>query len=100
MKKMNLDVEALVVESFETSDVRGERGTVRGHGYTDTTCAQRVCTCPTVGNGFTCADTCQDSCGGTCWIDTCGNTCDTCGDFCTDTGLSQCNAPLSYCAAC
>jgi hypothetical protein len=31
MKKTTLDVDALRVESFETADARGGRGTVRAH---------------------------------------------------------------------
>jgi hypothetical protein len=99
MKKLNLDLDTLLVESFETSSQRDERGTVRGHGYTDTTCGQRVCGCPTV-MGPTCAATCE-SCDGTCGEQTCAASCpDTCNDFCNSTGISCCNAPLSLCGAC
>jgi len=31
MRKIRLDVEELVVESFDTADAKGKAGTVRGH---------------------------------------------------------------------
>lgn len=39
MKKLNLDLAALRVESFEpSSDAEQERGTVKGHDYTQMDC--------------------------------------------------------------
>jgi hypothetical protein len=59
MKKLSLDLDQLAVDSFDTvGDAAHRAGTVRGHGFTDTTCAQRVCDCPT-GSGDTCDDACN-----------------------------------------
>jgi len=59
MKKLSLDLDQLAVDSFETvGDAARRAGTVRGHGFTDTTCAQRICDCPT-GSGDTCDDMCN-----------------------------------------
>lgn len=54
MKKLSLDIEALAVESFDTvGDAAGRAGTVRGHGFTETTCRQFICDCPS-GSGASC----------------------------------------------
>jgi hypothetical protein len=72
MKKLNLDLDQLVVESFSTAAARRAGGTVRGNDLSDTTCYQRICDCPT---GFTCLTDCnQYSCAGTCG-DSCDNIC-------------------------
>lgn len=98
-KKLTLNLEDLAVESFETTQPAGRRGTVRGlGGMSDTTCFQDICTCPT-GSGYTCHEpTCEASCDGNCggsgYPQTCVDTCHP-ADGCT--GLSQCNSPLSYC---
>lgn len=54
MKKLNLAVEELSVESFETAAAHRERGTVRGHWSFAGTCD--VATCQ---DGGTCAATCK-----------------------------------------
>lgn len=85
MKKLTLDLDHLLIESFEpSSDSRSERGTVRAHDYSDDLDCWRLpdprwdsiqggsCygTC-----GYSC-DTCNYSCGGTCGEGTCyGDTC-------------------------
>lgn len=90
-RKLSLDLDALVVETFETENTPGGRGTVRAHAYTDT-CGQRVCGIPTGGGvtcnscQVTCLDTCEASCQGTCEF--------TCN---TETGMSDCNSPFSIC---
>ena len=84
IRKLSLDLDALVVETFETEKTAGERGTVRAHAFTDT-CGQRVCSIET-GGGPTCVDTCQASCPATCAF--------TCN---TETGMSDCNSPFSIC---
>jgi len=90
-KKLNLDIDALVVETFETQEINGGRGTVRAHGATDT-CGQRVCTTVPTGGGVTC-NSCQVTC-----LDTCEESCNTCEFTCdTVTGLSDCNSPFSIC---
>lgn len=54
MKKLSLDIDALAVESFDTlGDAMRRDGTVRGHGFTETTCQQLYCECPT-GSGESC----------------------------------------------
>lgn len=74
MKKLNLDLNALEVESFETSRLSNWEGTVRGHDDVteggDTKC----------GGVHTCGDGCQGrvsagpvtECGG---VETCGQGC-------------------------
>jgi len=64
MKKLALNLEDLIVTSFETCHVGAERGTVRGNEGT---------------HGNTCAGTCAFSCAGTCDIScvpSCISTCD------------------------
>lgn len=63
MKKLALTLDDLQVDSFHTSAVRKEEGTVFGE----------QCTCPT---NCTCpgCPTCDATCPNTCW-ETCGNTC-------------------------
>jgi hypothetical protein len=79
MNKLKLSIEDLSVESFDTSAVRKEKGTVFGEQCTCYT----VCTCPGCN---TCDGTCPNdhTCGDTCW-----NTCDdfTCLETC---GISNC----------
>ena len=42
--KLKLDVEGLAVESFGTRAATGERGTVKGHEWTEeVTCIGRTC---------------------------------------------------------
>jgi hypothetical protein len=69
MKKLRLDLSALVVESFGIHEEPGERGTVHGQAqYTD----PRVCETNEMGcyvqtlAASNCA-TCDQSCIGTCW---------------------------------
>jgi hypothetical protein len=89
MKKLTLHLDDLAVESFDTSAVVKERGTVLGEelcscagscpGQTceatcaftcdDPTCVESCNgTCP--GQGYTC----NESCGGTCWNPRCQDT--------------------------
>lgn len=104
MKKIRLELDSLAVESFDTSPVHTERGTVRAHGTrsepvdhletqftycgtcfclgTDNTaCGQATCaTCPpppTAAGDPTCA---VASCG----LTYCVDTCDLCASFITD----------------
>ena len=91
MKKISLQLDSLLVESFETtSGLAGSRGTVRGH-VSETTCHQRLCDCET--NGMECeTDGCNDTlaatcpasctffCSQTCPVNTCAYSCEgTCG---------------------
>ena len=73
MKKLALRLEDLRIDSFSTTEVRREKGTVYGEQCTCYT----QCTCPG-------CPTCDASCGGTCDA-ACntGNTCDfSCGGTC------------------
>lgn len=73
MRKLSLNLEALVVESFSTNAAEG-RGTVRG--MDSITVDQDTC--------ITCGATCA-TCGGTCPAScpaTCVNTCATCPVSC------------------
>ncbi|HEY0035623.1 MAG TPA: hypothetical protein VGB66_02985 [Longimicrobium sp.] len=59
MKKLQLDLDRLVVESFEAEPVRADRkGTVRGHEQTGLPSCRYPCTD-------------WDSCGGTCDYGSC-----------------------------
>ena len=89
MKKLELKLDELRVESFETTrEDPDERGTVRGHYHSDSTCLQRLCTC-TYGVP---ADTCHFSCAGTCeGGDTCYRGCESYAGCPTDPGYPGCH---------
>jgi len=85
MKKLSLDLEMLVVESFDTAPAGRGAGTVHGNAFeaeignaviakTDVRvdCGSWIDACPS--RAGTCEDTCKESCWGTCA--TCGSTCD------------------------
>lgn len=91
MKKMTLNLDALVVDSFTTG--RGEgTGTVKGHDST-TDCGQTdsgFAYCADGGSGYGCTytcntiephDTCQDTCSHTCDGPTCGYLDPACASF-------------------
>ena len=93
MKKLNLDLDQLTVESFDTSVARKANGTVRAFGWTETSCQQIICdcgptnvTCETYCNEFTCADSCEGTCG-----DSCVNICPP-----TNNGERTCNQPSCF----
>ena len=78
MRKLALALDALQVESFDTSAGRPSRGTVFGEQctcYTNCTCPG----CPTCDN--TCADTCDQTCAASC-ID-CGTQAYSCWATCS-----------------
>ena len=106
MKKISLDLDALVVDSFELEPEAGSLGTVNAYATT----LQFTClgpTCRRTINGCTCAlscdGTCDASCAGTCQtcagLNTCdyscGGSCDyTCGDTCQGiTCFDSCTCP-------
>ena len=104
MKKMKLNVEALAVESFDTSGDAPKRGTVFGEQctcYTNCTCPGCP-TCDASCNGTcagTCAYTCDDAtCAYTCDDASCAGTCDGCNysDVC-DTNMPCPTAQYSNC---
>jgi len=82
MKKLTLRLEDLRIDSFSTTEVQREKGTVYGEQCT----CHTQCTCPGCPTcDASCNGSCDASCNGTCagcgsgdW--TCGGTCDyTCG---------------------
>lgn len=99
MAKLKLEMDELVVDSFETLPVRDtRRGTVEGHATWDT-CRPLVCTEtqePTA--YYTCPNTCANTCAYTCddvTCATCANTCQgtcefTCDDATCDTCRTDC----------
>jgi len=88
MKKISLQVDALRVESFETTTgLERHPGTIQAASITDEDCdTQYLSYCPSCGDthcvGITCGEECQrtyiDSCAGSC-----GYTCEGCSDFIT-----------------
>lgn len=80
MNKLKLRLDGLAVESFDTTLVEKQRGTVFGEEHTDYeqyTCAGfATCGDPTCG----CSFTCPVSCNGTCTLCTELGTCSTCTD--------------------
>ena len=71
MKKLELKLDELAVESFAVTPAEGEgKGTVFAHASTG---AQIICECTTRWNENTCAPRCGSaSCGGTCGGSGCG----------------------------
>ncbi|HYW11556.1 MAG TPA: pinensin family lanthipeptide [Longimicrobium sp.] len=61
--KIRLSLEALTVESFETSAANARRGTVHGNACSDSTCFQFICD---ITNGGRDNGTCDYSCGDPC----------------------------------
>ena len=91
-KKLSLELDQLAVESFETSQATRPAGTVRGFGFTDTTCNQIICDCPT---GGTCDTDCgQVSCDGTCVDATCGG--NSCINLCPTGNMHTCIQPNCF----
>ncbi|HSU17730.1 hypothetical protein [Longimicrobium sp.] len=72
MRKLRLDLDALVIESFAPADSPPARGTVRGHVslYWEDCSPSETC----AGAGYPCEHTDQ-SCGGTCYEATCAPGC-------------------------
>ena len=99
MNKLKLQLEDLLVDSFDTTPVQKEKGTVFGEQctcYTNCTCPgcpSCDATCPA-----TCAYTCDDaSCAGSCGA-SCYGSCDYSCD-CTnggDTCAFSCNGMATY----
>ncbi|HET7234480.1 MAG TPA: hypothetical protein VFJ16_30990 [Longimicrobium sp.] len=68
MRKLKLELDSLVVESFASTAARPERGTVRGHVSLYWEDCNPSDTC--AGAGWPCDPTDQ-SCAGTCYENTC-----------------------------
>lgn len=111
MKKIQLELDSLQVESFETTPAgSGAQGTVYGLTLsgepelcTDFTICLRECPVPTAGlTCGTCNPTCGSTCGSTCGT-TCGSTCQgtcdfTCGNTCSETcGTALCEPTCNGC---
>jgi hypothetical protein len=60
MRKLKLDLDSIVVQSFETVDVDGARGTVDAHESTATT-----------GGPYLCAENCASDNVGQCTYEAC-----------------------------
>jgi hypothetical protein len=84
--KLRLNLEELVVDSFQTTTMGKSKGTVFGEQCTCYT----NCTCP---GCPTCAATCPDTCANTCDA-ACGGT----GYSCDDTGC-DCSVNATRCGA-
>jgi hypothetical protein len=89
MQKLKLQLDHLRVESFDTTAVREEKGTVFGEQCTCYT----VCTCPG------CA-TCDASCNGTCDA-SCNGTCNaSCNGTCAASCNGTCHGPETNFSGC
>lgn len=80
MHKLKLRLEELAIDSFTTTYVKREKGTVYGEQCTCPT----ACTCPGCPTcDASCNGSCGASCGGTCGGATCAGSCDySCGGTC------------------
>lgn len=90
MKKLRLQLDDLLVDSFQTTAAKKEKGTIFGQEctcYTNCTCPG----CPTC--AASCNGTCNGSCNGTCYSCdyTCDESCAECGTFlsCEETGVAN-----------
>ena len=105
MKKLRLHLEDLSIDSFATTYVKREKGTVYGEQCTcPTACTCPGCpTCDASCGGASCAATCAASCYGTCDA-SCNGTCDyTCGgNTCDPTcaGWATQPSPHEFCIFC
>jgi hypothetical protein len=90
MNKLKLQLEDLMVDSFDTTAPQKAKGTVFGEQCTCYT----QCTCP---GCPTCYASCNGSCDASC-NGTCGDTCDyTCGATCNDTCHDTCAGSCGTC---
>jgi hypothetical protein len=91
MHKLKLRLEDLRIDSFTTTQVRKEKGTVYGEQCT----CHTQCTCPGCPTCYaSCNGSCDASCNGTCGGASCGYSCDySCGGTCDATcgGGSTCD---------
>jgi hypothetical protein len=113
MSKIRLDLDALQVESFDTTGgEKHARGTVRGNGVAADPVAADTVEADTCGGGCSWDSNCARSCPWTCAGDpeSCGGSCegtchtcpDTCGRTCGETcGYGSCDTCLFYtCGGC
>jgi hypothetical protein len=81
--KLKLNLDALTVDSFDTTRPSQKQGTVFGEQCTCYT----NCTCPGAGCDRCVGDTCPNSCVGSCPCDTYPSECE-CVETCRDTECS------------
>ena len=102
MNKLKLTLEDLQIESFSTTPVKREKGTVYGEQCTCVT----ACTCP---GCPTCDASCNGTCGATCnasCYGTCGDTCNCTYDYTCESCVPGCYTyvtaagPMEYCRDC
>ena len=96
MRKLQLEIDALHVQSFDTSAAAAGAGTVRAHADAVGAEEDYAITTPQTQQA-SCIGTCRLSCWGTCLI-SCGGTCDDlcslgCSDGCT-AGTCLSGAPV------
>jgi hypothetical protein len=118
VNKLKLRLEDLQIDSFTTTQVRKEKGTVYGEQCT----CHTACTCPGCPTcdascngtcGGSCNGTCDASCNGTCGGASCGASCDySCGGTCdvscdgghtceaTCYGFATYGGPMQFCVLC
>jgi hypothetical protein len=95
MKKLNLSLDDLQVESFGTTPTQADRGTVRGNSgccYSGTDCTEHWSTCDTYGDtelGDFCPVTGQNSCGDSAC--TCSDAPETCDAQCPFSYHTDCH---------
>ena len=106
MRKLRLEIDALRVESFDTSAPAAGAGTVRAHAdavvgdfeaITTPQTQQASCidTCK-----LSCFGTCLASCGGSCWLSCDANCTDLCSLGCSDgCTVSTCLSGAPVCCA-
>jgi hypothetical protein len=75
MKKIKLELDRLTVESFETSEHDGEKGTVHGHGISNARCNSDISCLADTCYFLSCFDT-QCYCNVETYAETCGTACD------------------------
>ena len=92
MKKLRLRLEDLRIDSFTTTQVRREKGTVYGEQCT----CHTQCTCPGCPTCYaSCNGSCDASCNGTCGA-SCNGTCDaSCNGGCGSGGWT-CDGTCEY----
>ena len=91
MKKLRLHLEDIRIDSFSTTEVRTQKGTIYGEQCTCYT----ACTCPGCPScDASCGGTCDVSCNGTCGEASCADSCNGTCDACTwdpSCGGNSCN---------
>lgn len=100
MRKLTLDVDSLVVQSFQTTTPDGGRGTVLGQGVVG---PQRTPDCQSplciLTEGYSCEGTCGDSCQETCYnsCQSCNSCIATCYQSCGGTCEASCGGTCPFC---